>query len=133
MPANAWAAIQVSDLIPISHLQMSIFACKRYHCVQKHPNFKVDSQQASIGRRQYRHFTGRPTCVKFSSSIPTRIAPTFLATALSDITSLIVGVREVILKHHGITGFQQASHEPRDLLEGTSPVSYTHLRAHETR
>src|SRR5450756_567970 len=118
MPANAWAAIQVSDLIPISRLQMSIFDCKRYHCVQKHPNFKVDRQQASSGRLQYLHFTGRPTCVKFSSSIPTRIAPMFLLSLSR--TSLIVGVREIILKHHCITGCQQASHELRDLVKGTS-------------
>jgi hypothetical protein len=47
MPARAWVAIQMSDLIPISRLQTPILACKRYHCVQKRPIVKVDSQQAS--------------------------------------------------------------------------------------
>src|SRR5664280_359977 len=40
--------------------------------------------------------------------------------SLSDIISLIVSVREVVLKQHRVTGFQQALHESRDLLEGTS-------------
>src|SRR5450830_1053764 len=87
MPPNAWAAIQMSDLIPISASKSRFFACKRYHCVQKHPNFKVDGQQASHWAAPVPEFH-KPTylCVVQASGTHCDRPLTFLATALSDIT-----------------------------------------------
>src|SRR5659263_553242 len=118
MPANAWAVIQMSDLIPISRLPMPIFACTRYHYVQTHNTVKHCRRQPTR-RVQFPALASH----SFYGQLPARTCPSTnqpdSTSVRPDITSLIVGVREVVLKQHRVPGFQQALHESRDLLERT--------------
>src|SRR5450756_2964539 len=102
MPASAWVVIQVSDLIPISCLQIPIFACKRYHCVQKHNTVKHGRRQPTR-RVRYPDFANHSFCEQLAArTCPSTNQPDSTAVR-PDMTSLIVSVREVILKHHRVT------------------------------
>src|SRR5664280_3394588 len=98
---------------------MPIFACKRYHYVQNHNTVKHCRRQPTR-RVQFPDLSSH----SFYGQLPARACPPSNqpdSTAIRPaITSLIVGVREVVLKQHRVTGFQQALHESRDLLKRTS-------------
>src|SRR5450830_158370 len=120
MPPNAWAAIQVSDLIPISASKSRFSPASATIVFRSIQTSRLTASRPRLGGTADDISQADRLYVVQASITRRDRPPAFLATALSCITSFIVGVREIVLKHHCVTGCQQASHESCDLLKGTS-------------